>query len=80
MCDQYTLSKTYLPFKKINAIYYNLKHLKSMKKVMLFVWWNLEAIPHFELVPNVSTINADLFCRRKRPLFQQDNARPLTPP
>ena len=34
------------------------------EKVMLCVWWNVEGVLHFELVPNGRAINAELYCQQ----------------
>ena len=31
------------------------------KKIMISVWWNVDGIVHFELVPNGQVVNADLY-------------------
>jgi len=62
------------------------------KKVMLSVWWGVEGILHWELLPKNQTINAELYCQQltrlknkimiKRPnrgddvILLHDNARP----
>ena len=38
------------------------KHDRFSQKALLCVWWNFEGVTHFELVPNGSAINADLYC------------------
>lgn len=58
------------------------------KKVMLSVWWGINGIIHWELLPNNTTVTADLYCaqldvvakklkgKQDRIYFLHDNARP----
>lgn len=63
------------------------------KKVMLSVWWDVDGIAHFELLPPNTSITADYYCRQLESLrqkvaqtrpqhqkisFLHDNARPHT--
>ena len=34
------------------------------KKIMLSVWWDVRGITHWELLPNVYNITADLYCQQ----------------
>jgi histone-lysine N-methyltransferase SETMAR len=34
------------------------------KKVMLSVWWSVNGIIHWKLLPNGCTITADLYCQQ----------------
>ena len=58
------------------------------KKVMLSVWWGVNGIIHWEILPNGCTITADLYCqqldrvaeklkrKQDRIYYLHDNARP----
>ena len=58
------------------------------KKVMLSVWWSVNGIIHWEILPNGRTITADLYCqqldrvakklkgKQDRIYYLHDNARP----
>ena len=58
------------------------------KKVLLSVWWGVQGITYWELLPNGYTINSDLYCqqldrvaeklkrKQDRVYFLHDNARP----
>jgi histone-lysine N-methyltransferase SETMAR len=58
------------------------------KKVMLSVWWDVNGIIHWEILPNGCIINADLYCqqldrfaqklkgKQDRIYYLHDNARP----
>lgn len=63
------------------------------KKIMLCVWWDTEGIVHWELLPERTTITADVYCEqlervkealaekrphRKKILILHDNATPHT--
>jgi histone-lysine N-methyltransferase SETMAR len=64
------------------------------RKTMMSVWWDVEGVVHYELLPRNQTITADLYCQQlrrlnaaiqqKRPnrqggvILQHDNARPHT--
>ena len=39
------------------------------KKVMLCVWWNVDGIVHFELVPNGKAVNADLYSEQLKRVY-----------
>jgi [histone H3]-lysine36 N-dimethyltransferase SETMAR len=63
-----------------------------IKKIMLCVWWNVDGIVYWELLPHGSTINAEVYIAQLRKvdsaikekypnlkhtiIFQHDNARP----
>jgi len=63
------------------------------RKVMLCIWWDSEGVIYYELLPDNTTVNSDLYCqqlnnlacalKQKRPfkdniLFLHDNARAHT--
>jgi [histone H3]-lysine36 N-dimethyltransferase SETMAR len=58
------------------------------KMVMLSVWWNMNGVVHWELIPTNTTVTADVYCRQldtvasklkgkqDKIYFLHDNARP----
>lgn len=58
------------------------------RKVMLSVWWGMKGVIYWELIPNQTTVTADLYCRQldcvaqclkkkqDKIYFLHDNARP----
>jgi [histone H3]-lysine36 N-dimethyltransferase SETMAR len=70
----------------------NIKEDLHPRKKMLCVWWNIEGVIHWELLPQNETINAETYCdqlrrvcqaanqkypkRKHSIILQHDNARP----
>jgi len=36
------------------------------RKIMLCVWWNVEGVVHWKLLPRSQTLNADIYCAQLR--------------
>lgn len=64
------------------------KSVPHQKKIMLCVWWGINGIIHWELMPANTTVTADVYCnqldrvaekldrKQKKVFFLHDNARP----
>ena len=45
------------------------------KKAMLCIWWNVDGIMHFELVPNGCAISAKLYCQQLEQVYEKSKQK-----